>query len=96
MNVHVLQHVPFEELGSIRLWLDERGADIRYTRFFESDPLPDLDTVDLLIAMGGPMSVNDEAELPWLNAEKRVVREAIARNIPVWACVSERSSSRAR
>jgi GMP synthase-like glutamine amidotransferase len=73
------------------------GAQTFATRgSLKAIPLPDLDTVDLLIAMGGPMSVNDEAELPWLNAEKRVVREAIARNIPVWACVSERSSSRAR
>jgi phosphoribosylformylglycinamidine (FGAM) synthase-like amidotransferase family enzyme len=32
----------------------------------------------MLIAMGGPMSVNDEVALPWLKAEKQAVREAIA------------------
>ena len=66
MRVHVLQHVPFEGLGSIEPWLAQRGTEIRYTRFFERDPLPDLDAVDLLVAMGGPMSVNDEAQFSWL------------------------------
>ena len=83
MKVHVLQHVPFEGLGSIEPWLIERGADIRYTRFFERMSLPDLDAVDLLIVMGGPMSVNDEAAFPWLKVEKRTIGEAVARDIRV-------------
>jgi GMP synthase-like glutamine amidotransferase len=82
MNVHVLQHVPFEGLGSIEPWLAERGAHIRYTRFFERDRLPNLATVDLLIIMGGPMSANDEAQLPWLMSEKQTIGEAIAKDIP--------------
>jgi GMP synthase-like glutamine amidotransferase len=82
MNVHVLQHVAFEGLGSIREWLDARGAQTS-VRFFENTRLPALDTVDMLIAMGGPMSVNDETELPWLRSEKQFVRDAVARDIPV-------------
>jgi GMP synthase-like glutamine amidotransferase len=83
MRVHVLQHVPFEGLGSIEPWLSSRRATIAYTRLFAADRLPDLDEVDLLIAMGGPMSVNDESELPWLKPEKQVLRDAIGREIPV-------------
>jgi GMP synthase-like glutamine amidotransferase len=77
MRVHVLQHVPFEGLGSIDAWLAARGIVPRWTRFFESADLPRLDEVDFLIALGGPMSVNDERELPWLIAEKRFVAQAI-------------------
>lgn len=83
MKVHVFQHVPFEDLGSIRPWLEGRGAEIAYTRFFAGEPVPALDEIDLLIALGGPMSVNDEADLPWLVAEKQAVREAVAREAPV-------------
>jgi GMP synthase-like glutamine amidotransferase len=83
MKVHVLQHVAFEGIGSMEPWLTERGADIRYTRFFENDPLPDLGAVDLLIVMGGPMSVNDEADFPWLKLEKQIIREAVERDIRV-------------
>jgi len=83
VTVHVLQHVAFEGLGGIGSWLEARGAQFGCTRLFAGDPLPRLDGLDLLIALGGPMSVNDEARLPWLAAEKRVLREAIARGIPV-------------
>jgi GMP synthase-like glutamine amidotransferase len=78
LRVHVLQHVPFEGLGCIEPWLDARGATRTTTRFFESAGLPSIDTFDLLVALGGPMSVNDDAALPWLAAEKRLVADAIA------------------
>ncbi len=80
MNVHVLQHVPFEGLGSIEAWLLQRGACITYTRFFESAHLPLLAGIDLVIILGGPMSVNDEEQLPWLKQEKQFIAEAIANN----------------
>jgi hypothetical protein len=83
MNVHVLQHVPFEDIGSMAFRLSARGANLAYTRLYEEAELPTLDGIDLLIAMGGPMSVNDEAALPWLRAEKALLREAVARGIPV-------------
>lgn len=83
MKVHVLQHVAFEGIGSMEAWLLERGATISYTRFFEEWTLPDTEDLDLIIAMGGPMSVNDEAELSWLIAEKQFVREAIQWGVPV-------------
>jgi len=83
MHVHVLQHVPFEGLGSIATWLAGRQATVSWTRFFAAEALPALDAVDFLIALGGPMSVNDEDELPWLKDEKRFVRDAVAAGKPV-------------
>ena len=77
MRAHYLQHVPFEGLGSIETWLGERGYEITSTRFFESVSVPDLNEVDLLVVMGGPMSVNDEKEWSWLAPEKQVIRDAI-------------------
>lgn len=77
MRAHYLQHVPFEGLGSIEPWLGTAGFEITGTRFFESGELPDVNEIDLLVVMGGPMSVNDEAEFPWLSTEKRFIRDAI-------------------
>ena len=77
MRVHVLQHVPFEGLGSIGAWLDGQGAVVTATRFFADALLPDPAAVDLLVVMGGPMSVNDESRHPWLVAEKRFVGRVI-------------------
>lgn len=53
------------------------------TRFFESTSLPKQSEFDLLVALGGPMSVNDEAQLPWLIDEKRFVRESVESGKPV-------------
>ncbi len=77
MNVHVLQHVPFEGLGSIEGWLTERGAVTSTTRLFDSPQLPELADLDLIIALGGPMSVNDEGQLPWLKEKKRFITDAV-------------------
>lgn len=79
LRVHVLQHVPFEGLGSIADWLASRNAEVAFTPLFApSHTLPETDAFDLLIALGGPMSVNDEARLPWLGNEKRLLARAIA------------------
>lgn len=87
MKAHYLQHVPFEGLGYIERWLRQRGAAITATRFFQplegNNQLPGLDSFDFLIIMGGPMSVNDEADLPWLVQEKSFVRAAVAAGKPV-------------
>jgi GMP synthase-like glutamine amidotransferase len=77
MRAHYLQHVPFEGLGSIAPWLHAAGYEVTGTRFFESSALPHPRDLDLLVVMGGPMSVNDEPELTWLAPEKRFVRDAI-------------------
>jgi GMP synthase-like glutamine amidotransferase len=65
MNAHYLQHVPFEGLGSIESWLEAAGYMITKTQFFKSAKLPEPDQPDLLVVMGGPMSVNDEDAFPW-------------------------------
>lgn len=83
MKVHVLQHLPNEGLGSIAIWLEELGADVSFTRFYDAAVLPDPTTLDLVIALGGSMSVNDEAALPWLVAEKQFLREAMQQGVAV-------------
>jgi GMP synthase-like glutamine amidotransferase len=79
MRAHCLQHVPFEGLGSIGPWLRTNGAHVSTTRLFERPIFPHIDDVDVLIVMGGPMSVNDDAEYPWLESEWGFIRQAIER-----------------
>ena len=80
IKAHYLQHVPFEGLGSIETWLQSMRADVSVTRLFEEPALPDPADVDLLVIMGGPMSINDEAGYPWLAAEKEFIRSAIEKD----------------
>ena len=83
MRAHILEHVPFEGPGSIAFWLKEAGYQITHTRFYDSADLPELKAIDLLIVMGGPMSVNDEDRLSWLALEKKYICEAIDSGKPV-------------
>ena len=77
MQAHCLQHAPFEGLGAIETWLSSKKFKISYTRFFQKDNLPEVDDIDWLIVMGGPMSVNDEIIYPWLVDEKEFIRKCI-------------------
>lgn len=83
MRLHILQHVAFESPGSIADWAQANNAVVTSTRFFESPQLPSVADVDFLVVLGGPMSVNDEQQLPWLKAEKRFVRTAVENEVPV-------------
>ena len=77
MRVHYLQHVPFEGPGRIAAWAADREHDLTGTHLFDGESLPDLDTFDWLVVMGGPMSVHDTDEYPWLAAEKDLIRAAV-------------------
>jgi len=82
MRAHSLQHVPFEGLGSIEAWLEDAGYEITSTQFYDSQELPDVEDIDLLVVMGGPMSVNDEHDYPWLIEEKKCIKSVIEAGKP--------------
>lgn len=77
MRVHVLQHVEFEGPAAIEGWAVQAGHPLAKSRLWEGDALPDLAAFDLLVIMGGPMSVNDEESCAWLKQEKALVRNSI-------------------
>jgi len=78
MNIHFLQHVPFEGPGYLQTWVLGCGHQFSVTRFFEpADQLPIAEQFDALIVLGGPMGVYDELQYPWLSQEKEFITEAI-------------------
>jgi GMP synthase-like glutamine amidotransferase len=83
MQIHILQHVPYEDAGIILDWAAEKGHHPAVNRLFAGDSLPPLQDIGWLVAMGGPMSVHDGAKFGWLSAEKQLIREAINAGIPV-------------
>lgn len=77
MRLVVIQHLFCETPGAFDLELDRRGVERTVVEIDVGQPLPDWRDYDGIIAMGGPMSVNDEDEHPWLVEEKRWVAEAV-------------------
>lgn len=83
MNIHWLQHADFEGLGSLDALLAEGGHRVRGTRLYAGEAPPSAQAFDALIVMGGPMNIYEEAQHPWLRAEKALLRETLALNKPV-------------
>ena len=79
MRMHYFQHVSFEGLGSIETWAKDMAYEVTSTRFFASDTPPDLDDIDWLVIMGGPMSVDEDIKYPWLVKEKNYIEQAIVK-----------------
>lgn len=90
LKVHYFQHIAGEGFGSCFEYLKSLGAQISATEFFalpgdlllDIEALPSVDDVDLLIIMGGAMSVNDEANYSWLKVEKRWIRRYLSKGKP--------------
>lgn len=90
LKVHYFQHIAGDGFGSCYDFLKAHQAKITATEFFalpsdtllEIEALPQIEDVDLLIIMGGEMSVNDEVNYPWLKLEKRWIRRYLATGKP--------------
>ncbi len=79
MRAVCLKHVPFEGPGAFATALTDRGVSLeRY--LVPNDGLP-ADAGDLLIVMGGPMSVNDTDS--WIAEETAFIRSALLAGKPV-------------
>jgi GMP synthase (glutamine-hydrolysing) len=83
MRVLVLQHIACEPPGVFEDVLLERGHELVRVELDEGEPLPE-GVWSAIVAMGGPMSVNDEDENPWLIGEKAVIASHVRAGRPCW------------
>lgn len=87
MNTIALRHIAFEDLGLLGALLERRGHDVRYlevpdTRTWRRAPadhgvLPDLDSADLVVILGGPIGVYETDDYPFLAPEIAAVTRRI-------------------
>jgi GMP synthase (glutamine-hydrolysing) len=80
MKMHIIKNAPYEGPGHIADWALVRDYEVKTTSMFEDAATPPVESFDWLVIMGGPMSVHDEKEHPWLIREKALIENAIARN----------------
>ncbi len=85
----IIRHHEAETMGgNFRAILEGKGFRFAECNIFEAAPdydrfdPPPLTDIDLIMAFGGPMSVNDD--LPALHAEREYLREAITAGKPVF------------
>lgn len=83
MRIHYLQHVAFEGPGFIEDWTRQNGHTLKGTKLYAGEPPPDIQHIDWLIVLGGPMNVYEEADYPWLIQEKAYIADAVKKGLPI-------------
>jgi GMP synthase (glutamine-hydrolysing) len=82
-NALVLSHVAFEDLGSLEAPLLERGFEIERVLASKARfPLPQAESCDLLIVLGGPIGVYDQLDYPFLKDEISLIAQRLAARKP--------------
>ena len=82
MRALALEHLHSNPIGVYGDVLEERGIDVDVVRLDRLEPLPEWREYDLLVVMGGGMSVSQEHAHPWLVDEKRMIQEAVSEGMP--------------
>jgi GMP synthase (glutamine-hydrolysing) len=80
----VLQHIACEPPAAFEDELRSRGLDLVRVELDEGEALPASGDFAGVVVMGGPMGAYEDDRYDWLAAEKAFLREAVARDVPVW------------
>ncbi|MBW7477113.1 type 1 glutamine amidotransferase [Paenibacillus oenotherae] len=79
MNILALKHFAFDDIHALSMWSNRHGHVLNVHDPSLGLRMEWLNSIDLLIILGGPMSVYQESLYPWLAEEKRFVEQAILR-----------------
>jgi GMP synthase-like glutamine amidotransferase len=82
IRVRAYQHSPSEPLGFFEQIFLEKEIPFDYVQVWDGSPVTSGNATHLVF-LGGPMSVNNEEELPWLKEEKELIRHAVQQGVPV-------------
>jgi len=81
-NLSIIRHVDYVRIGCIPSILDELGIPFQTISLVLGDPLPEFEDLRGVISMGGPMSVYEVEEYPWLSDEMKFMRQIYELGIP--------------
>ncbi len=84
MNWWIVTHVPFEGPALIATMMDAKGIRYRTCAPYAGEPLPAAADCAGLVVMGGPMNALDDAAHPHLAAERALIADCLARDVPVF------------
>lgn len=83
---HVIRHISYEDLGSFESVLQDYGYKIQYfdAGYDDFSELND-DPAELLVTMGGPIGVYEDADFPFIRDELSILRHRLALRLPILA-----------
>ena len=81
-NAVAIYHVAFEDAGTLGPVLDERGVGLTYLQAGRDDLSPTLDA-DLVLILGGPISVYEVDRYPFLKDELKLIETLAKKDTPI-------------
>ncbi len=82
MRILVLQNVECEGPGLLGEYMVQCNVSCDQVKLYAGDPIPDPTTYHAMLVLGGPMSVHDIVEYPFLAQEVVSIKRAIAAGVP--------------
>jgi GMP synthase-like glutamine amidotransferase/DNA-binding NarL/FixJ family response regulator len=82
MRALALEHLRPNTLGVYGDVLEERGIGFDRIMLDEGEQIPDWRSYDFLVVMGAAVDVWDRETAPWIDAEERVVHDAVLAGVP--------------
>jgi GMP synthase (glutamine-hydrolysing) len=96
LPILIVQHAPHEHPAAVRRALESQGIATQCIHPYLGENYPEAREVQGMISLGGPMSANDEAEHPWIQAEIRLLKACIEAGLPtVGICLGGQMMARA-
>ena len=81
-TIYAIQHLAFEDLGSLEDIFYQLGFRIRYFEAGVDDLTPALNYEGLTVILGGPIGVYEEEDYPFLTDEIRLLQQRLASKKP--------------
>ncbi|MCP5467635.1 MAG: gamma-glutamyl-gamma-aminobutyrate hydrolase family protein [Deltaproteobacteria bacterium] len=87
MHIKVFQHVEYENLSEFEPIIKDFGIQFEYISGFRRSSVllseRDWEKLDGIIVMGGPMSVHDSHDFPFLKEELQILERAFKKEVPI-------------
>ena len=84
MAILICEHHPLDSSLRLGQVLSDHGHKLVTVRLHRDEPLPpDLDGIDGLISMGGPMDTDQQERYPWMARELDLIRAAHDAELPI-------------
>lgn len=84
MALVVFQHLKTENPGRLGETLGNFGHRLKVIELFNGQSVPsDLDDIDGIVSLGGPMNVDQQDQHPWMVEEMNLIAQAHSVDIPI-------------
>ncbi len=77
MKLTALKNIEIEDLGTFKEAFTRRGIEVEELKAYEGE-IPETESFDILVILGGPMGAYEEEKYPFLKEEKELIRKALS------------------